>query len=107
MKRIVLAALLASCGGKSEKVPTCAEVTDHMLALMQIAYPGHGDMGAMGNRKLAIEQCEARKLGPDERRCIMKAKASDELGACRRARMGESAAPRPGAPPAPPAQPSP
>ncbi|HLL24864.1 MAG TPA: hypothetical protein VK427_22175 [Kofleriaceae bacterium] len=89
MKRIVLAFVLAACSEKSAKQadtgPSCAEVTDNMLKIMQAQYPGHGDMGAMGNREQTIQQCEVRKMPASEKRCIVAAKTVEDLGACRRA----------------------
>ena len=88
MKRIVLVLVLCACSKKTEETAvTCAEVTDNMLKIMQAQYPGHGDMGAMGNREQAIQQCEARKMPAAEKRCIVKAKTTDDLAACRRASM--------------------
>jgi len=89
MKRIALVFLLcAACSKKAaEKVPTCAEVTANMLKIMQTKYPGHGDMGAMGNREQLIQQCEARKIPATEKRCIVAAKTEDDLGQCRRASL--------------------
>ena len=88
MKRIVLlVVVLAACSKKAEKVPTCAEVTDNMLKIVQSQYPGHGDMGGMGNRESAIQQCESRNMPANEKRCIVNAKNVEELGACRRASM--------------------
>jgi hypothetical protein len=88
MKRIVLVlVVLGACSKKAEKVPTCAEVTDNMLKIVQGQYPGHGDMGAMGNRENAIQQCEARNMPANEKRCIVNAKNVEDLGACRRASM--------------------
>ena len=98
MKRAVL--LLALIGCKSEKLPTCTEITDHVLELTQKMYPGHGDMGQHGNRKLMIEQCDARKLTGEERKCIMAAKSTDAVAMCRRDTMkkeeaGSGSAPAP------------
>ena len=89
MKRIMLVLLIAhaACSKKAEKVPTCAEVTDNMLKIVQGQYPGHGDMGAMGNRESAIQQCESCKLPAAEKRCIVAAKTVEDLGACRRASL--------------------
>jgi hypothetical protein len=100
MKRIVLVVLLAACSKKAaeEKVPTCAEVTDNMLKIVQSQYPGHGDMGGMGNRESAIQQCESRNMPANEKRCIVNAKNVEDLGACRRASMPKGSA----APPTPP-----
>ena len=82
MKRLVLVLLLTACA--KEKVPSCAEVTDHMLATVKKEYAGHGDMGAAGNRQSAIEQCETRKVPASERRCIMSATSTEQIAQCRR-----------------------
>ena len=90
MKRIVLVLVIAHAGCSkkaTEKVPTCAEVTDNMLKIVQSQYPGHGDMGAMGNRESAIQQCESRNMPASEKRCIVGAKTVEDLGACRRASL--------------------
>lgn len=84
--RIALALLVcAACSKQApEKVPTCAEVTDRMLKIVQAEHPGHGDMGAMGNREQAMKQCEVRKMPAAERRCIVRAKTMEDLARCRR-----------------------
>lgn len=88
MTRIILVLALCACSKKAEeKAVSCAEVTDNMLKIMQAQYPGHGDMGGMGNREQAIQQCEARKMPAAEKRCIVNAKSTDDLAACRRASM--------------------
>jgi hypothetical protein len=89
MKRLALVLLLCACSSKKaeEKAPTCAEVTDKMIQIMQIAYPGHGDMGGMGNRERTVQECEARKMPAAEKRCIVAAKTMEDLGVCRRAAM--------------------
>lgn len=89
MKRLAFVLLLAACSKKAaeDKGPTCAEVTDHVLEIARIAYPGHGDMGANGNRQAQIEQCEARKVPAAERRCMIAAKSMEALAQCRRPSM--------------------
>jgi hypothetical protein len=91
MKRVVgviVLGLLLGCSKKpAEKVPTCAEVTENMLKIVQAQYPGHGDMGGMGNRQAVVQQCEARNMPAAEKRCIVKAKTTEDLGECRRASM--------------------
>ena len=82
MKRLVLVVLLGGCA--KEKAPSCAEITDHMLEIVKKEYAGHGDMGAQGNRKNAIDQCEARKVPAGERRCIMSAISTEQIAQCRR-----------------------
>ena len=93
MKRIALAVLLfAACSKSSDdKAPTCAEVTDHMLKIVQVAYPGHGDMGARGNRESQIAACEQRNPSASERRCILAAKTTEAIAQCRRESMKGSA----------------
>lgn len=91
MKQLAIVMLLVACSKSEEKAPTCAEVTDHMLKVVQIAYPGHGDMGARGNRDAEIQKCEARKMSATERRCILAAKTMEAIGECRRGSMNGSA----------------
>ena len=93
MKAIALVVGLAACN--SERVPTCAEVTDHVLEVVTVKYPGHGDMGAGGTRQSQIDACETRKLPAGERRCIMAAKTMEAVAQCRRAGMTEGSAPKP------------
>ena len=57
------------------------------LKIVQAQYPGHGDMGAMGNRQQTIQQCESRNMPVAEKRCIAKAKTMEDLGECRRASL--------------------
>jgi hypothetical protein len=90
MKIALVLLLLCACG-KSEKVPTCAEVTDHVLGVVQVKYPGHGDMGAGGNRQDQINSCEARKMSAGERRCILAAKTMEAIAECRRASVKKEA----------------
>ena len=100
MKRIALVLLLCACSKKAEdKAPTCAEVTDNMLKIVQSQYPGHSDMGAMGNRQQAIQQCEVRKMPANEKRCIANAKTMDDLAVCRRASMPKDQGSAAGSPP--------
>ena len=87
MKRLAILVLLVGCSKSADKVPTCAEVTDHLLKTVQIAYPGHGDMSGRGNRETEIQQCEARKMSTSERRCILAAKTPEAIGECRRKGM--------------------
>lgn len=84
MRWLVAVVLLASCQSKpAEKVPSCAELTEHLYSVTKIAYPGHGDM-EMGNRKNEVAACEARKPSAGERRCIMAAKDLTAVAACRK-----------------------
>jgi hypothetical protein len=89
MKRLAFVLLLVACSKKAaeDKGPTCAEVTDHVLEVARIAYPGHGDMGASGNRQSQIDACEARKMPVAERRCMIAAKSMEALAQCRRPAM--------------------
>lgn len=101
MRWLLVFAFVAGCSKKQEKVPTCAEVTDHVLALVQRAYPGHGDMGGRGNRQREIEACEARKLPAAERRCMLAAKSMDAVAACRKPSVQDPPQPAPTVPPVP------
>lgn len=92
---VVVAALAACSRSAPEKVPTCAELTEHLFAVTKIAYPGHGDM-EMGNRNAEVAACEARKPSPGERRCMMAAKDLAGVAACRKPSVqGSGSAPRP------------
>jgi hypothetical protein len=90
MRRLAFVLLLAACSNKAaeDQGPTCAVVTDHVLEIARITYPGHGDMGGAGNRKAQIEQCEVRKMPAVERRCMMAAKTLEALAECRRRSLG-------------------
>lgn len=98
MKRLAFVLLLAACSKKApakDNGPTCAEVTDHVLEVARIAYPGHGDMGASGNRQSQIDACETRKPPATQRRCMMAAKSMEALAQCRRASTStEGSAPK-------------
>lgn len=83
---LVVAPVAGCKRGTPEKVPTCAELTDHLSAVTKIAYPGHGDM-EMGNRPADIAKCEERNPSPDERRCIMAAKDLNAIASCRKAAL--------------------
>ncbi len=104
MRWLFLFVVVAGCSKQAEKkAPTCAEVTDHVLSVVQIAYPGHGDMGGRGNRDLEIQQCEARKVSAKERRCIVAAKDMAGIAACRKGGIrGNDAKPPEPAPTVPP-----
>lgn len=95
-------ALAAGCGKREqEKVPSCAELTEHLYEVTRIAYPGHGDM-EMGNRKAEIEACEQRNLPAAERRCMMAAKDLAGVAACRKHSAPPASKPaKPAAPAAP------
>ncbi len=102
MKRFVVVLLLTACNKQAEKLPSCAEVTDHLLEVTRIAYPGHGDMGARGNRQAEIDACESRHLTAKERHCILAAKTTEAIELCRRERVkqeSDAVPARPGAPP--------
>jgi len=100
MRWLLVFAIVAGCS-KPEKVPSCAEVTDHVLAIVQQAYPGHGDMGGMGNRTHEIEACEARKVPAAERRCILAAKDMNGIATCRKRSVNDAPQPAPTVPPVP------
>ena len=80
---VLAAVLLAACQGRDRvPAPSCAEVTDHVIALTSAAYPGHGDMFT-SRRLQEIAGCTARQLSADERRCMMRATDLPGLAACR------------------------
>ena len=90
MKRLAILVLLVGCSKSADKAPTCAEVTDHMLKIVQIAYPGHGEMSGRGNRETEIQQCETREMSTTERRCIISANTPQAIAQCRRQSMNGS-----------------
>jgi hypothetical protein len=79
---IISLALVTGCGSKDEG-PPCAQVIDHTLEVAQSSMPGHGDMGALGNKKQMVESCEKQQWSADQKRCVMAAKTIQDIGACR------------------------
>ncbi len=79
--RIVLAlVVLAACGKKDEPpAPTCEQVTDHLLGLMQM--PNHPGM-SMGNRKAMVQQCLDRKQDAKTLTCMNGAPTMVAVAAC-------------------------
>jgi hypothetical protein len=76
------APVAAGCGSKKEDPgPPCAKVMEHVHEVARKAFPGHGDM-AMGNIKVDVERCEARKLPASVRRCMVSAQTMEELSKC-------------------------
>ncbi|MBA3395393.1 MAG: hypothetical protein H0T89_22285 [Deltaproteobacteria bacterium] len=93
---------LASCSKPEQAAaPTCEQVTDHVLAMVQKQYPGHGDMGGMGNRSAEVEQCKARQVTAKERRCILAATDMESIGRCRKGSQTAAPKPVPTVPPVP------
>jgi hypothetical protein len=79
---VLIAALLVGCSKKEDPGPPCDKVVDRMLELTKQMVPGH-DMGALGDRKQMVAQCEQRKMPAAVRKCIVDAKSTDELSKCR------------------------
>lgn len=78
---VLLVASLIACSNKSASGPSCDKVVDNMLAVTKTQLTGHGDM-ELGNRKVMIEQCEARKMPADQRTCLVTAKDLTAIAAC-------------------------
>lgn len=80
---LVLAA--AACSKKAaDKVdtgPTCDQVTDRVLEIMKSGLTGHGNV-EMGNKKQMVDQCEARKMSAEQRKCMVAAKDVTQLASC-------------------------
>lgn len=88
---MVVTGVATGCGSKSDPGPTCAQITDHMLEVTKQELVGHGDE-LLGQRKQLIEQCEARKMNADQRRCLLAAKDMAGFATCR---AGKDPAPAP------------
>jgi hypothetical protein len=83
--RSLLVALVLCAGchkGDPDPGPPCDKIVDHLLEVTKQALPGHENMGALGDKKTMIGQCEARKMSKDTRTCLMAATTLDGLGAC-------------------------
>jgi hypothetical protein len=78
---ILSLALVAGCGGKDD-APSCTQVVEHELDVAQKTMPGHGDMGALGNKKQMVASCEKKQWTAEQRRCVMAAKTIPDIGAC-------------------------
>ena len=78
-----LVVALAACGGKKEDPgPSCEQLTDHLLAVMnQSVPPGHGNM-QMGNHKLMVQRCDEKKYPAKVRTCMLAAKTMPEAAEC-------------------------
>jgi hypothetical protein len=76
-----LALILVACGGKKDEpaAPTCAQVTDHLLSLMEL--PNHPSM-QLGNKKQMVQQCLDRKEDAKTLTCQNAAKSMREAAAC-------------------------
>ena len=72
-----LAAAPACTGRDAVPVPTCAALTDHLIAVSKRS-PIHIDRAA------ELEQCETRALTPAERHCLLAASTLDAMARCRR-----------------------
>lgn len=78
-----LVVLASACSKKpgGPSAPTCSQVTDHVLEIMKGGLTNHGGL-EMGNHKQLVDQCEARKLSPAQRTCMVAAKDVTSLAAC-------------------------
>ena len=80
MRWLMLVAL-AACGSKDDG-PSCDKVVDNMMAITKSAMPAGHDGMEMQNRKAMVDQCVARKMSADERRCLAAAKDVTGMAAC-------------------------
>ena len=85
--RLFLLLVLVACN-KDNPGPSCTQVVDHVLEVTKQALPGHESLGALGDRKASIDQCEARKLPKQTRECLLAAKSLDGFGECYKAVRG-------------------
>jgi len=77
----LLVAALAACSGKDDPGPSCAQLTDHLLAVMSGTVPGHTGM-AMAPRQLMIQRCDEKHYAPQVRSCMLAATTMAAAGAC-------------------------
>ena len=92
--RFLLLVMLVAC--KDDPGPSCTQVVDHVLEVTKQVLPGHETVGMVGDRKASIDQCEARKLPKDARKCLVAAKTLDGFGDCYQAAgLGGRGTPRP------------
>jgi hypothetical protein len=98
---LVLAIVLAACGGKKDEGPPCGAIVDHINELTK-TLPGHenvnGDPRMGTDRKQMIGLCEKRQYSVETKECILAAKDTDAMAICLRKHRGEpepNAAPKP------------
>lgn len=80
MRWLILVAL-AGCGSKDDG-PSCEQVVDNMLTITKQAMPAGHDGMEMQNRKAMVDQCVARKMSAEQRRCLATAKDVTGMAAC-------------------------
>jgi hypothetical protein len=78
---------VVACQKKADPGPPCDQVVDHMFEVTKQMLVGHDAM-TKTMRTQAIQQCEQRNMPKDQRECIMAAKDSEGLSACRGAAHG-------------------
>ena len=69
----------ASGAPKADPGPTCDQLTDHLLSIMQM--PDHPGM-AMGNKKTMVKQCDDKHLDAKTRICMNAAATMSAVAAC-------------------------
>lgn len=101
---LVVALALGACSSSKKAAdpgPSCADVVDNIMKVTKEKLAGHGDLQVQ-NRSVMIQQCEKRKLSPEQRTCLAAAKDLNAIATC---------TPRPATPPRPatkaPAPPTP
>ncbi|MBL0217942.1 MAG: hypothetical protein IPQ07_29190 [Myxococcales bacterium] len=81
MRWLVIATLMFTGCSKADDGPSCDQVVDSMMAVTKQAMTGHGDMEVQ-NKKAMVDQCVARKMSADQRRCLVAAKDLAAIAAC-------------------------
>lgn len=89
MRWIVVAALFASACSKSDDGPPCEKVVENMMAITKAAMPAGHDGMVMQNQKQMLDQCVARKMSAEQRRCLVAAKDVTTMAACSGSKASE------------------
>ena len=80
--RWLLLLALVGCGSKDDGT-TCEKVVENMMTITKQAMPaGHDGMDAGNSKKAMIDQCVARKMSAEQRRCLATAKDVTGMAAC-------------------------
>ena len=77
----LVAVLAAACGGKEDPGPTCEQLTDHLLGVMNGSVPAHGGM-EMANKQLMVQRCDEKHYDAKTRTCMLAATTMVAAGAC-------------------------
>jgi hypothetical protein len=84
MIRVLAIAMLFACGSKKSEDPgpSCGQVMDHILEVTQRQLVGHGDE-LKSQRAAMVQQCEARKMPAEMRKCLLDSKSMDDIAKCK------------------------